>query len=177
MNQGGRRKGPRTSFRASLPPISTFPSSRPDATGPKHLDMRLTRTKFKRADRRPGEIHHRARKQALSDSGLSAEQIDKVCFWWAVHKGPLRAGRGQEQLGRSPTRGSTRRVRGLGAALQAGVLGGDVIGSAFRWTLPHAVLGIETIGRRLHPPDRTEHHHPHQEKPDLFHRGRRADLV
>ncbi len=117
-----------------------------DATGPKHLDMTLSRAKFNEltsslVDSTMGPV-----KQALSDSGLSASQIDKVLLVGGSTRIPAVQEAIQKFMGKEPFKGiNPDECVAMGAALQGGVLGGEVKGLLLLDVTPLS-LGVETMG-------------------------------
>src|SRR6476646_1089303 len=117
-----------------------------DADGPKHLDTTLTRAKL-------GELTHDLiertvgpSKQALSDAGLSASQIDQVILVGGMTRMPAVQDKVKELIGKEPHRGvNPDEVVAIGAAIQAGVLKGDVKDVLLLDVTPLS-LGIETKG-------------------------------
>ncbi len=117
-----------------------------DATGPKHLDMTLTRAEFNRLTADLVEATMGPVKQALSDSGLSASQIDKVLLVGGSTRIPAVQEAVQKFLGKEPFKGiNPDECVAMGAALQAGVLGGEVKGLLLLDVTPLS-LGVETMG-------------------------------
>ena len=117
-----------------------------DATGPKHLDITLTRAKFNEmtadlVDKTMGPV-----RQALSDSGLSVNQIDKVLLVGGSTRIPAVVEAVKQFIGKDPFKGiNPDECVALGAALQGGVLGGEVQGMVLLDVTPLS-LGIETMG-------------------------------
>jgi molecular chaperone DnaK len=117
-----------------------------DAEGPKHLDTTLTRAKL-------GELTHdliertvSPTKQALSDAGLSASQIDQVILVGGMTRMPAVQDKVKELIGKEPHRGvNPDEVVAIGAAIQAGVLKGEVKDVLLLDVTPLS-LGIETKG-------------------------------
>ncbi|HEX2589160.1 MAG TPA: molecular chaperone DnaK [Gaiellales bacterium] len=117
-----------------------------DADGPKHLDTTLTRAKL-------GELTHdliertvSPTKQALSDAGLSASQIDQVILVGGMTRMPAVQDKVKELIGKEPHRGvNPDEVVAIGAAIQAGVLKGEVKDVLLLDVTPLS-LGIETKG-------------------------------
>ena len=117
-----------------------------DATGPKHLEMTLTQAKFNELTSDLVQATMGPVKQALSDSGLTASQIDKVLMVGGSSRIPAVQEAVRTQLGKEPFKGiNPDECVALGAALQGGVLGGDVTGLLLLDVTPLS-LGIETAG-------------------------------
>lgn len=117
-----------------------------DATGPKHLDMTLTRAKFNELTASLVDATLAPMKQALSDSGLSASQIDKVLLVGGSTRIPAVQEAVQKFTGKEPFKGiNPDECVAMGAALQGGVLGGEVKGLLLLDVTPLS-LGVETMG-------------------------------
>ena len=117
-----------------------------DATGPKHLDMTLSRAKFNELTASLVDATMGPVKQALSDSGLSAGQIDKVLLVGGSTRIPAVQEAIQKFMGKEPFKGiNPDECVAMGAALQGGVLGGEVKGLLLLDVTPLS-LGVETMG-------------------------------
>jgi len=117
-----------------------------DATGPKHLDMTVTRAKFNELTADLVAATMGPVKQALSDSGLTASQIDKVLMVGGSSRIPAVTDAVKSFIGKEPFKGiNPDECVAVGAAIQGGVLGGDVKGLLLLDVTPLS-LGIETMG-------------------------------
>ncbi|MBE6820110.1 MAG: molecular chaperone DnaK [Ruminococcaceae bacterium] len=129
-----------TTSNISLPFITA------DATGPKHLEMTLTRAKFNEltadlVDATMGPV-----RQAMNDSGLKTSEIDKVLMVGGSSRIPAVQEAVKKFMGTEPFKGiNPDECVAIGAALQAGVLGGEVKGLLLLDVTPLS-LGIETMG-------------------------------
>ena len=117
-----------------------------DASGPKHLDHTLTRAKFNELTAHLVEKTLGPVTQALSDSGLSANQLSKVLLVGGSTRVPAVQEAVKRITGKDPFRGiNPDECVAAGAAIQGGVLGGDVEGILLLDVTPLS-LGIETMG-------------------------------
>ncbi len=117
-----------------------------DQTGPKHVQMSLSRSKFEQLVEDLVERTKGPCEQALKDAGLSASQIDEVILVGGSARMPKVQEAVQSVFEREPHRGvNPDEVVALGAAIQAGVLAGDVDDVLLLDVTPLS-LGIETMG-------------------------------
>jgi molecular chaperone DnaK len=124
----------------------TLPFITADATGPKHLNLKLTRAKFESL---VDDILQRSIgpcKQALSDAGVKPSDIDEVVLVGGTTRIPKVQQIVRELFGKEPHKGvNPDEVVAVGAAVQAGVLGGEVKDVLLLDVTPLS-LGIETLG-------------------------------
>ncbi len=129
-----------TSSNINLPFITA------DATGPKHFDGTLTRVKFNELTADLVERSMVPTKKALSDAGLSIGQIDKVLLVGGSTRIPAVQDAVKNFIGKDPFKGiNPDECVAVGAAIQAGVLGGEVKDLLLLDVTPLS-LGIETLG-------------------------------
>ena len=129
-----------TSTNINLPYITA------DATGPKHLDVTLTRAKFNELTSHLVQATMGPVRQALSDAGLSASDIHKVLLVGGSSRIPAVQEAVKKITGKEGFKGiNPDECVAVGAAIQGGVLGGDVKGLLLLDVTPLS-LGIETMG-------------------------------
>ena len=129
-----------TTSNISLPFITA------DATGPKHLEMTLTRAKFNELTADLVEATMGPVRQAMSDSGLNTSEINKVLMVGGSSRIPAVQEAIKKYLGAEPFKGiNPDECVAIGAAIQGGVLGGEVKGLLLLDVTPLS-LGIETMG-------------------------------
>lgn len=117
-----------------------------DQTGPKHLDLTLTRAKFDELTADLVESTMGPVRSALSDSGLQIGQIDKVLMVGGSSRIPAVQEAVKKLIGKDPFKGiNPDECVAIGAAIQAGVLGGEVDGLLLLDVTPLS-LGVETMG-------------------------------
>lgn len=117
-----------------------------DATGPKHLELNLTRAKFEELSANLVERTMGPTRQALQDAGLTPNEIDRVVLVGGSTRIPAVQEAIKKFTGKEPHKGvNPDEVVALGAAVQAGVLTGDVKDVVLLDVTPLS-LGIETLG-------------------------------
>ena len=129
-----------TTSQISLPFITA------DATGPKHLETTLTRAKFNEMTADLVETTMGPVRQALADSGLQPSQLNKILMVGGSSRIPAVQEAVKKYTGKEPFKGiNPDECVAVGAAIQGGVLGGEVEGLLLLDVTPLS-LGIETMG-------------------------------
>ena len=146
-----------------------------DATGPKHLTLKLTRAKFEAlVDDLIQKTVEPCRK-ALKDAGLTAGEINEVVLVGGMTRMPKVQEVVKSFFGKEPHKGvNPDEVVAIGAAVQAGVLQGDVKDVLLLDVTP-LVARHRDAGRRVHAPHRPQHDDPDQEEPGLLDRRGQPD--
>jgi molecular chaperone DnaK len=122
-----------------------------DATGPRHLNITLTRAKLEQLVMELVEKTAGPCKQALSDAGLTAKQIQEVILVGGQTRMPLVQQKVKEIFGKEPNKSvNPDEVVAMGAAIQGGVLKGEVSDVLLLDVTP-LTLGIETLGGVMTP--------------------------
>jgi len=117
-----------------------------DASGPKHLNLTLTRAKFEELVADLVERTIEPCKKAIKDAGLSASEIDEIILVGGSTRMPKIQEKVKEIFGKEPNKSvNPDEVVALGAAIQGGVLAGDVDDILLLDVTP-LTLGIETLG-------------------------------
>jgi len=124
----------------------TLPFITADASGPKHLNITLTRSKLEQLVMDLVEQTLEPCRLAVKDSGLTTAQIDEVLLVGGQTRMPLVQERVRQFFGKEPSKGiNPDEVVAMGAAIQAGVLKGEV-GEILLLDVTPLTLGIETLG-------------------------------
>jgi len=117
-----------------------------DASGPKHLQMKLTRSKFEQLTEDLVERVRKPVEKALSDAGIDIKKIDEVILVGGSTRMPMIQQLVQDMTGKAPNKSvNPDEVVAVGAAIQAGVLAGDVKDVLLLDVTPLS-LGLETMG-------------------------------
>ncbi len=118
-----------------------------DASGPKHLDLTLSRAKF---DELTADLVERTMgptRRAMEDAGLSGSDIDKIILVGGSSRIPAVQEAIRKQLGKDPSKGvNPDECVSVGAAIQGGIIGGDVKKNIALVDVTPLSLGIETLG-------------------------------
>ena len=122
-----------------------------DASGPKHLAMNLTRSKLEQITADLLDRTTQPVRQALADAGVETGQVDEVVLVGGMTRSPAVVEKVKQMFGKEPHKGvNPDEVVAVGAAIQAGVLQGDVQDVVLVDVTP-LTLGIETLGGVLTP--------------------------
>ncbi|MEZ5890383.1 MAG: molecular chaperone DnaK [Xanthobacteraceae bacterium] len=139
-----------------------------DATRPKHLTMKLTRAKFEALVDDLVQKTVEPCRLALKDAGLSAGEIQEVVLVGGMTRMPKVQEVVRQFFGKDPHKGvNPDEVVAVGAAIQAGVLQGDVKDVPPARRHP-AVARHRDLGRRVHPHHRSQYDYPDQEEPGVL---------
>lgn len=118
-----------------------------DASGPKHLNLKLSRAKLENLVQNLIDRTVKPCEEALKDAGLSKNDIDEVVLVGGMTRMPAVQAKVKEMFGREPHKGvNPDEVVALGAAIQGGVMGGDIDKDIVLVDVTPLTLGIETMG-------------------------------
>ena len=132
---------------STTPTNINIPFITADATGAKHLDMNLTVAKFNELTKDLVDATMGPVQQALSDSGLSPSDLNKILMVGGSSRIPAVQEAVRQKLGKEPFKGiNPDECVALGAAYQGGVLGGDVKDGLLLLDVTPLSLGLETMG-------------------------------
>ena len=130
----------------SMEPEINLPFITADASGPKHMMVKLSRGKLEKLVEDLVERTAGPCRKAMQDAGLSAGEIDEVILVGGMTRMPLVAQKVKEIFGKEPNRSvNPDEVVAMGAAIQGGILAGDVKDVLLLDVTPLS-LGIETLG-------------------------------
>ena len=146
-----------------------------DQTGPKHLQMTLTRAKFEQLTQHLTERCRKPCEQALRDSGMKPSDIDEVILVGGSSRTPAVQQIARDIFGKEPNKSvNPDEAIAVGAAIQAGILRRRP--DRHRAPRRYAALARHRDPRRRDDPaHRAQHHDPDQQEGDLHHRGRQPD--
>jgi len=117
-----------------------------DASGPKHLNLKLTRAKLENLTEELINMTEGPCRQALADAGLSPKEVDEVILVGGMTRMPKVQDKVRDLFGKEPNKSvNPDEAVGIGAAIQAGVLQGEVKDVLLLDVTPLS-LGIETLG-------------------------------
>ncbi len=156
-----------------------------DASGPKHMNIKLSRAKLESlVDDLIQELEGPCR-MALKDASLNPADIDEVILVGGMTRMPKVQSKVKEIFGKDPHKGvNPDEVVAMGAAIQGGVLKGDVkdVTDSFIVIKTLAAIGCyaavaryRDIGECIHKAHREKYHHTNKEGSDLLHRCRQSD--
>ncbi len=144
LKEGGEKA--KIELSSTLQSEINLPFITADASGPKHLNVTLTRAKLEQLTGALVERTLIPLKQALTDAGYTVDQIDEVILVGGMTRMPLVQETVKKFFGKEPHKGvNPDEVVAIGAAIQAGVLKGDVKDVLLLDVTPLS-LGIETLG-------------------------------
>ncbi len=146
-----------------------------DATGPKHLIMKLTRSRFEQMCEDLFQRSVGPCKQAMQDASVLEDKIDEVVLVGGSTRIPRIQTIVKELFNKEPNKSvNPDEVVAIGAAVQGGVLGGEVKDVLLLDV--SALARYRNSWRRLHQTDRPQHNDPHSQERSLLYRGRQPDL-
>ena len=142
-----------------------------DATGPKHLHMKLTRARF---EQMVEDIFQRSVgpcKQAMADAGVTPQQIDEVVMVGGQTRMPRIQAAGARPVRQGAAQGRESRRSGGGRRRGTGRRAGRRSQGRAAARRHSAVARHRNHGRRVHQADRAQHHHSHPQERGLLHGG------